>query len=463
LGARSFDHATHAKDIEVFSITLKEIDVFLNLEPISPPSLDPDGSKPRRTVLPVCSKNSPTLAQSSSRPQDSMYDEDHRLNLRQMEKEFHLAASTTQEDLEAYRQSKNVDPATILPSRYSEFLDVFSKKDADTLPSHRAHDHAIHLKEGAQPPTFALYGMSRDEILELRRYLDENLSKGFIRASRSQAAAPVLFVKKPGGGLRFCVDYRGLNAITVKNRYPLPLISETLNRLSRAKVFTKLDIISAFNRLRIKEGDEALTAFRTRFGLFEYLVMPFGLCNGPASFQEYINNTLREHLDKFCTAYLDDILIYSDNEIEHEAHVKLILQKLREAGLQADITKCEFHVTQVPYLGLITTIEGVKMDPSKIDTIINWPTLINVKDVQSFLGFANFYRRFIYGYSRIATPLTRLTRKDVPFAWSQECQNAFDTLKKAFTSEIILRHYNPDHKIVVETDQSSKALPILSR
>ena len=151
--------------------------------------------------------------------------------------------------------------------------------------------------------------MSRDEIEELRRYLDDNLAKGFIRASRSHAASPVMFVKKPGGGLRFCVDYRGLNAVTIKNKYPLPLIAETLNRLSRAKIFTKLDIIAAFNRLRIKEGDEELTAFRTRFGLFEYLVMPFGLCNRPASFQHFINDTLRQYLDDFCTAYLDDILI----------------------------------------------------------------------------------------------------------------------------------------------------------
>ena len=172
--------------------------------------------------------------------------------------------------------------------------------------------------------------------------LDDNLAKGFIRASRSHAASPVMFVEKPGGGLRFCVDYRGLNAVTIKNRYPLPLIAETLNRLSRAKIFTKLDIIAAFNRLRIKEGAEELTAFRTRFGLFEYLVMPFGLCNGPASFQHFINDTLREYLDDFCTAYLDDILIYSDVESEHEIHVKRILIKLREAGLQADITKCAF-------------------------------------------------------------------------------------------------------------------------
>ena len=350
--------------------------------------------------------------------------------------------------------SRPLDLATKLPKQYHSYLDVFSNKEADTLSEHRTYDHAIHLKEGSQPPASALYGMSRNEMQELRRYLDENLAKGFIRASRSQAASPVLFVKKPGGGLRFCVDYRGLNAITVKNRYPLPLISETLNRLSRAKVFTKLDIISAFNRLRIREGDEALTAFRTRFRLFKYLVMPFGLCNGPTSFQHYIKDTLREYLDDFCTAYLDDILIYSEIEAEHEIHVKRVLQRLREAGLQADITKCEFHVTQVPYLGLITTTEGVRMDPAKIETIVKWPSLINVKDVQSFLGFANFYRRFIYGYSKITSPLTQLTRKDAPFVWTPECQSALETLKQAFTSDIILRHYNPDRKIVVETDAS---------
>ena len=298
-----------------------------------------------------------------------------------MEKELHLATSTTQEELELYRERKNVDPAIKLPKQYHDYLDVFSKKEADTLPEHRAYDHAINLKGDAQPPSSALYGMSRNEIQELRRYLDENLAKGFIRASRSPAASPVLFVKKPGGGLRFCVDYRGLNAVTVKNRYPLPLITETLNRLSRAKVFTKLDIISAFNRLRIREGDEELTAFRTRFGLFEYLVLPFGLCNGPASFQHYINNTLRKYLDDFYTAYLDDILVYSETEAEHEIHVNRILQKLREAGLQADITKSEFHITQVPYLGLIITTEGVRMDPGKVETIVQWPSLINVKDV----------------------------------------------------------------------------------
>ena len=296
--------------------------------------------------------------------------------------------------------------------------------------------------------------MSRDEILELRRYLDDNLTKGFIRASSSHAASPVMFVKKPGGGLRFCVDYRGLNAVTIKNRYPLPLIAETLNRLSKAKIFTKLDIIAAFNRLRIREGDEELTAFRTRFGLFEYLVMPFGLCNGPASFQHYINDTLREYLDNFCTAYLYDILIYSEFEAEHEIHVKRILTKLREAGLQVDITKCAFHVTEVPYLGLTVTTKGIKMDPAKIETVVNWPTPKTMKDVQSFLGFANFYRRFILGFSKIAEPLTKLTKKDTKFVWSEKCQQAFDFMKGAFTSDMVLLHFDPDMEIIFETDAS---------
>ena len=182
--------------------------------------------------------------------------------------------------------------------------------------------------------------------------------------------------------------------------------------------------------------------------------MPFSLCNRPVLFQNYINNTLCEYLDDFCTAYLNDILIYSDNEAEHEIHVKHVLQKLEEAGLQADITKCTFHVTQVSYLGLIIITEGIKMNLVKVNTIINWPTLMNVKDVQSFLEFANFYRRFIYDYSKIAALLTHLICKNVAFKWFSECEDAFNTLKSAFTSDVILCYYNSDLKLVVKTDAS---------
>jgi hypothetical protein len=205
---------------------------------------------------------------------------------------------------------------------------MFLKQESDKLPPHRPLDHDLVLEEGKRLPVSPLYGMSQGELQVLRQYLDDNLRKGFIRPSSSPVASPVLFVKKPGGGLRFCVDYRGLNAITVKNRYPLPLIRETLNRLAKAKYFTKLDIISAFNKIRVKEGQEWLTAFRTRFGLFEYLVMPFGMANAPATFQHYINDVLFEHLDRFCTAYIDDILVYSDNLEDHQNYVKKVLRKL---------------------------------------------------------------------------------------------------------------------------------------
>jgi len=323
------------------------------------------------------------------------------------------------------------------------------------LSLHQAHDHVIHLKEDAQLSVFALYNMSRDKILELCRYLNENLSKDFIWVNYFQTIIFVLFIKKLEEELCFCMNYRDLNVITVKNWYSLSLISETLNHLSWAKIFIKLNIISAFNWLQIKEEDEALIVFCTRFELFKYLVMLFDLCNESVSFQKYINNTLHEYLDKFCTAYLNDILIYFDNKLEHEIHVKLILQKLQETDLQMNIIKCKFHVTQVSYLELIIIIEEIKMNSFKIDIIVNWLILINVKDIQSFLDFANFYRRFIYDYSRIVISLTHLIRKDVLFVWFQKCQIAFNILKKVFTFKIILRHYNSDHKIVIEINASN--------
>ncbi len=292
--------------------------------------------------------------------------------------------------------------------------------------------------------------MSRDKILELRHYLNENLSKDFIQVSHFQMIIFVLFIKKLEEELCFCVNYWDLNIITVKNWYSLSLISEMLNHLSWVKIFIKLNIIFAFNRLRIKAEDEAFIVFHTWFKLFKYLVMLFNLCNESVSILKYINNTFCKHLNKFYTAYLNDILIYFDNELKYKIHVKLILQKLQEANLQMNIIKCKFHVTQVLYLELIIIIEEIKMNFSKINIIVNWFILINVKNVQSFLDFMNFYKRFIYDYSRIATSLTCLIKKDVLFVWFQKYQIAFNILKKVFTFKIILRHYNSDHKIMIE-------------
>ena len=196
------------------------------------------------------------------------------------------------------------------------------------------------------------------------------------------------------------------------------------------------------------------TAFRTRYGLFEYKVMPFGLTNAPASFQHFVNDTLREFLDWFVTAYLDDILIYSDTLEEHRLHVKLVLESLQRAGLYIKPEKCEFHTQRTKYLGLIISSEGISMDPEKVETVLKWEQPKHLKDVQAFLGFANFYRRFILGYSRVVAPMTRLTRKDQPFEWTTKCAEAFRTLKDAFCSAPILRHFDPERKIIVETDAS---------
>lgn len=367
---------------------------------------------------------------------------------------YRVFAVTLKDVEKALAPKVTMDPREKLPEEYHDFLDVFSKQEAGRLPPHRPYDHKIQLKEGAEPSFGPLYDMSREELLVLKKELEDSLGKGFIRASTSPAASPVLFVRKPGGGLRFCVDYRALNSLTVKNRYPIPLIRETLDRLCKAKYYTKLDIIAAFNRLRIAKGDEWKTAFRTRYGLFEYLVMPFGLTNGPASFQHYINDALRDYLDIFCTAYLDDILIYSNSLKEHKEHVRQVLQRLRGFGLQADIAKCEFHAKEVKYLGLIVSTDGIRMDPEKISAVVEWPKPRNVKDVQSFLGFANFYRRFIKDFAKKALPLTELTRKDTPFLWNKECTRAFEELKTAFTSAPILQHFDPDKPSTIECDSS---------
>ncbi|SPJ89616.1 related to TY3B TY3B protein [Fusarium torulosum] len=321
-----------------------------------------------------------------------------------------------------------------LPEELQEFKDVFSPKEAERLPPHRTGDHHIELMPGGKLPFGPLYGMSREELTALWEWLDENLPKGFIRPSSSPVASPVLFVKNPGGGLRFCVDYRALNNITVKDRYPLPLITESLNNLSGMKYFSRIDIVSAFNNLRIEEGQEYLTAFHTRFGLYESLVMPFGLTGAPATFQRYINNALREHLDIICTAYLDDILIYSRTREEHIEHLKLVLQKLRTAGLFANPSKCEFLVKETKFLGLIVGRDGIKMDTAKIETVKNWNTPTCLTD--------------------LTAPLTRLTKKDVPFIWDNVCEEAFVKLKEAFTTAPILRPFDWTKDVILETDAS---------
>ncbi len=282
----------------------------------------------------------------------------------------------------------------ILPREFRDYADVFSKEASNVLPLHCPYDHKIVLTEpnGEQQLGFSpLYHQSTAELEEVKKYLVENLDKGFIVPSQAPFASPILFVKKANGSLRFCIDFRRLNALTHKDLYPLPLIDETLSRLARAKIFTKLDIRQAFHRIQIHPDSEELTTFRTRYGAYKCKVLPFGLTNGPSTYQRYMNDVLFDYLDDFCTAYLDDILIYSEDPLEHEAHVKKVLDRLWAAGLQADIKKSEFGVTRTKYLGFIISTDSIEVDPSKTEVVRNWKEPKTVKGIQSFLGFCNFY------------------------------------------------------------------------
>lgn len=354
------------------------------------------------------------------------------------------------------------DILRIVPPRYHDFLDVFSKARADDLPPHRPYDHTIELlDEKDLPPIGPIYGTSAPEAKALKTEIDELLSKGFIRPSKSPIGAPVLFVKKKEGTLRMCIDYRQLNLRSKKNKYPLPPIKLLLEQFSTAKIFSKMDLRGAYHRLRIAAGHEWKTTFRCRYGSFEFLVMPFGLTNAPSAFQHYINDVLHEHLDSFVVVYLDDILVYSTSEKEHETHVEKVLELLRFHKLYAKASKCEFHQSKVEFLGYMVGSDGISMDVKKVQTVLDWPVPTHVKAVQSFLGFANFYRRFIRNYSKIVTPLTALTKKDSEFRWTEDATEAFETLKKAFTEAPILVHFDPNLDTILETDASDYAMGII--
>ncbi|KAJ1044417.1 hypothetical protein NDA10_002065 [Ustilago hordei] len=351
--------------------------------------------------------------------------------------------------------------AADIPKPYQHLQDVFDEVEADKLPHHTEHDLHLELIEGGKPPQGPLYLKGPKEMSELRRYLDENLEKGFIRPSKSPARSPVLFVPKKDGGLRLCVDYRGLNEITVKNRAPLPLIEEQLFLLRKARIYTKLDLRAAYNLIRIAKGDEWKTAFGTQLGLYEYLVMPFGLANAPAHFQSFINDIFRDIIGVYVVVYLDDFLIFSDTEEVHVKHVTEVLTRLRSNRLFAKLSKCEFHTKTVEFLGYIIKPTGIEMDPEKVRTVKEWPMPESIHDIQRFLGFANFYRRFIAHFARIAKPLTALVKPIERFKkleLPEEAQQAFHKLIQAFTSAGVLQHFDYHLPTRLETDASDFAI-----
>jgi len=327
------------------------------------------------------------------------------------------------------------------------------------LPVHQPWDHEVNLKPGRTPPSDKLRPHSYQNLKIMEAYVEEAAKKGWIQKSKSPAAANMLLAYKKGDpNGRPCVDFRGLNDATIRDVYPLPNAQYLRDKLAKAVKFTVLDQRNAFNLIRIKEGHEWKAAFILPSGLWEYTVMPFGLTNAPATCQRQNDNILRPYLGKFVICYLDDILIYTEAGQDHDAHVKLVMKELSKVDSRLKLSKCRFGVEEATFLGYIVRPGEIAIDPVKIKAVQNWEAPRNVKDVQSILGFANFCRQFIKGYSKIAEPLTNLTRKEVSFNWTEEANKAFLEIKKRFTEEPILHSFRDDRESLVETDASDTNL-----
>ncbi|GJS43204.1 putative reverse transcriptase domain-containing protein [Tanacetum coccineum] len=337
------------------------------------------------------------------------------------------------------------------------FPEVFPE-DLPGLPHTRQVEFHIDLVPGAAPVARAPYRLAPSEMKELADQLQELSDKGFIRPSSSPWGAPVLFVKKKDGSLRMCIDYRELNKLTVKNRYPLPRIDDLFDQLQGSSVYSKIDLRSGYHQLRVREEDISKTAFRTRYGHYEFQVMPFGLTNAPAVFMDLMNRVCKPYLDKFVIVFIDDILIYSKNKQEHEEHLKIILELLKKEELYAKFSKCEFWIPKVQFLGHVIDNKGIHVDPAKIESVKDWASPKTPTEIRQFLGLAGYYRRFIEGFSKIAKPMTKLTQKKVKFEWGDKQEAAFQLLKQKLCSAPILALPEGSEDFIVYCDASIKGL-----
>eukprot|EP00253_Pinus_taeda_P017798 PITA_17798 len=338
-----------------------------------------------------------------------------------------------------------------------EFVDVFPE-EVPGLPPKRDVDFTIELILGAAPVSRVPYRMSVPELTELKMQLQELLDKNYIRPSVSPWGAPVLFVRKKDGTFRMCIDYRQLNKLVIKNKYPLPRIDELFDQVKGATIFSKIDLRSGYHQIIIKEEDIAKATFRTQYGHYEFVVLPFGLTNAPTTFMCLMNSVFHKFLDKFVLIFIDDILIYSRSRKEHEEHLRVVLQTLREHQLYAKFSKCDFFKEEIQYLGHVISKEGIAVDPEKIRTIMEWPIPKDVADIRSFMGLAGYYRRFGEGFSKVAYPITSLQKKGKVFKWTSECQRSFEQLKHLLTTAPILSIADPNKEYVVCTDASREGV-----
>jgi hypothetical protein len=326
------------------------------------------------------------------------------------------------------------------------------------MPPNLDVEFIIELQPDTAPISRRPYKMTPKELAELKVQLNELLDKGYIRPSSSPSGCPPLFMKKKDQSLRLCVDYQPLNAVTIKNKYPLPRIDIFIDQLAGAKVFSKVDLRSGYHEIMIHPEDVPKTAFSTRYGLYEYLVMSFGLTNVPAHFMYLMNSVFMPKLDKFVVVFIDDILIYSKSEEEHAQHLRVILQRLRDHQLYVKFSKCAFWLKEVLFLRHIISTEGIAADPSNVQEVLDWKSPKSVTQIRSFLGLAGYYRRFIPIFSKTAKPMTQLLEKEAKFKWSPQCEEAFLTLKKLLTTAHVLAQPNIEKPFDVFCDASGMGI-----
>jgi hypothetical protein len=338
-----------------------------------------------------------------------------------------------------------------------EFMDVFPE-ELPGMPPEREVEFYIDLIPGTAPIAKRPYHMAPTELAELKLQITELQQKGYIHPSSSVWGAPVLFITKKDGSMRMCIDYRSLNEVTIKNKYPLPRIDDLFDQLQGAKYFSKIDLRSGYHQLRIREADIQKTTFVTRYRQYEFTVMPFGLTNAPTFFMNLMNKVFMEELDKFVIVFIDNILIYSKSREDHEHHLRIVLERLRAHRLYGKLSKCEFWLEKIAFLGHILTAEGIEVDPSKVEAVSKCKQPSNVSEVRSFLGMVGYYRRFIKGFSSIARPMTELLKKDNKFVWTPKCEESFQIIKKNLTTTPVLTLPDIHHDFVVFCDASSQGL-----
>ena len=363
--------------------------------------------------------------------------------------------------LKNHESKGDIDESTLeeaqklVPCEYWDYLDVFLKLKSEHMLLRKPWDHGIDLKEDFPPKKGQLIPLSVDEQREVEAFLDDQLSKGYIRPSNSHQTTPVFFVPKKDGKKCMVQGYQYLNEWTIKNNYPLPLISQLVDKLKGCKLFTKMDLRWGYNNVQIHEGDEWKAVFAMHKGSFEPLIMYFSLCNSPATFQKMMNEIFHDMLD-VCVVYINDLMIFTekDDQAEHDRIVLKVLRRLHDNDLFIKPKKCHFRVTEVDFLSMIISHDGIKMDSKKVNTILKWPEPMNVKQVHAFLGLSNFYRCIIKDYAIISCPLVDLTCKDIIFNFGDKEKASFEALKAAFTTVPMLQYPNQDHEFHLKTNAS---------